>query len=514
MGRTSILLGAGASVDAGLPLTFHLAERVVRSVNEAQGPRSGAVRALNFVYGSMVGHQSEDGSNPLAAVNIERLISAVRLLVDVKDHEAAPFVAAWKMGAVGEPDSFGRKGRRLTEALTRGITEGFGFADRDVEEAVRSIVREPGLGPGGAIFRQVEELVLRELTASLSEIKTTDYLKPIAGLAREQPGGLDVITLNYDMTVEQMAANHGIRVDRGIDRWSPGKSLEYAAGDGGINLYKLHGSLDWTYVPPRSAVSSPSIEINATLGHRGAVEPLPWIVVGDREKLATDGPTLDLLRAAEDALRRSTNLLIVGYSFSDVHINRIVRNWMLGTPTRQLGIIDVDWNHRAFDSFRNLLISHYGATEANGWTSRVIPYQGTAAEMLPRGLEMKGLATPDPYMRATITSRGEEVAAISIHLLGGDLHDVHIEASITSMGDSNPSPISLYSDIETLTKDVDGPHTSQYGAHRVVSRSMFRTGDSLEVFVRSDMIGHLTLRAMGQRLDSPQPRWFTMSIDG
>jgi hypothetical protein len=32
----------------------------------------------------------------LKAVNVERLISAVRLLRDSANHEAAPFVAAWK----------------------------------------------------------------------------------------------------------------------------------------------------------------------------------------------------------------------------------------------------------------------------------------------------------------------------------------------------------------------------------------------------------------------------------
>lgn len=78
MRRITLLLGAGASVDAGLPLTVQLAERVLHEANSDSGRNW--VRALNFVYGSMVGYQSEDGSNPLQAVNIERLISAIRLL--------------------------------------------------------------------------------------------------------------------------------------------------------------------------------------------------------------------------------------------------------------------------------------------------------------------------------------------------------------------------------------------------------------------------------------------------
>lgn len=66
--RVAVLLGAGASADAGLPLTTALAEMIVRDVNAsarlAGGALPNSVRALNFVYGSTVGYQAEDGSDP------------------------------------------------------------------------------------------------------------------------------------------------------------------------------------------------------------------------------------------------------------------------------------------------------------------------------------------------------------------------------------------------------------------------------------------------------------------
>lgn len=88
--RTIVLLGAGASRDAGLPLTSQLAEMLVARFNR-QSPRLPFVQALNFVYSAMIGHQGEDGSDPLRAVNIETLISAVRLLQQRESHEVAPF---------------------------------------------------------------------------------------------------------------------------------------------------------------------------------------------------------------------------------------------------------------------------------------------------------------------------------------------------------------------------------------------------------------------------------------
>lgn len=50
--------------------------------------------------------------------------------------------------------------------------------------------------------------------------------------------------------------------------------------------------------------------------------------LGDREKLATHGPTLALNFAACEALARATHLAVIGYSFGDAHINAIIRDWL------------------------------------------------------------------------------------------------------------------------------------------------------------------------------------------
>lgn len=57
-------------------------------INSREVPSdSGVTEALNFVYGEMAAHRGARGENPLAAVNTERLISAVRLLADRDNHE-------------------------------------------------------------------------------------------------------------------------------------------------------------------------------------------------------------------------------------------------------------------------------------------------------------------------------------------------------------------------------------------------------------------------------------------
>ncbi|WP_442577138.1 hypothetical protein ACSBPH_08405 [Microbacterium sp. F51-2R] len=192
--RVIVLLGAGASVDAGLHLTTALAEVIVRNVNasalEERGPRGELpdwVRALNFAYGAMVGYQAEDGSDPLQAVNIERLISALRLLQDSRTHEVAPFVGAWKPGAlgVGAPHVDSHLGDRVIRAIGNGFGEGY-RDQQAVSDAIAAIARSAVHTASPGEFKEAEERILSELSQVLSNVKNVGYLYPLAELAKSQ----------------------------------------------------------------------------------------------------------------------------------------------------------------------------------------------------------------------------------------------------------------------------------------------------------------------------------------
>lgn len=93
--RTAVLLGAGASFDAGLPLTKEFADKLVATLEADFHRLHPLVRAIYFVYGAMVGYQSRRGGSPREAVNVETMISALRLLRQRDVHEVAPFVNSW-----------------------------------------------------------------------------------------------------------------------------------------------------------------------------------------------------------------------------------------------------------------------------------------------------------------------------------------------------------------------------------------------------------------------------------
>ncbi|MET0989740.1 MAG: SIR2 family protein [Glaciihabitans sp.] len=449
--RVAVLLGAGASVDAGLPLTGELAQMLVAMANAPEEPYRWRetpdwVRALNFVYGAMVGHQAEDGSNPLSAVNIERLISAIRLLKDFGAHEVAPFVAAWKPGVlgIGSPDVDRDLGRQLIDAMPDGSSGSRFFAESRVAEAVAAIARAATHSGGTTAFAEVEQHLLGGLARVLGTLNDVGYLAPIAALAREQQGGLDVLTLNYDLSVERMALEANVSVDRGIERWTPGRPFRFRRTAGTINLYKLHGSLDWMLDDASSEVAAPRIATGKTPSpeeFRYHKPRLPWIVVGDREKLATDGPTLALLRAAEDALAQARHLAVVGYSFSDGHVNAVIRNWLLADQKRTIAILDLQWGaDRELNPFLSALWRVYGADLSARRRGRIAPIAGSAAGRLADVLRARPLPIPAQYASGAIKKLRSGVTEIRVTLLGPDVERANVSAQYLRPR-SNPTPV-------------------------------------------------------------------------
>ena len=458
---TVLLLGAGASRDAGLPLMADLARTVVEDLNrEPEEPPW--LRALNFVYGQMVGHQSERGENPLNAVSIERLISALRLLQNKDDHEAAPFVASWKPGAAG-----------FQQTGTLGA-----LAHGDLE-AHDSLV-------------EAEQQVIDALVAALDQPLSVDYLEPIAQLAREQQNGLNVITLNYDRTVEQMSAESGIACTSVLSAWWPGHPIDLPTLTGHINLIKLHGSLDWTPAH-RSSLVDPFevvVEPSPRWGISSQKAVRPWIVVGDRDKLGSGGPILALMRAAEEALARANHLVVVGYSFRDPHVNRMIGDWMAAEESRTIGILDPSWSEP--DDLKRALRVRYGGYRDRGLDGlgkrlrepRLVAVEGTTAQSLQEVLT----ASPPRLGQASVDGKirplGDSLFEITLTLAGVSLQDVWVMASEVG----NPSNRLL--DLGM----TPGP----------ARRSSWKDGDSASWNVELSGVQEVTVTVWGNLREAPQ----------
>src|SRR5690606_27100802 len=134
----------------------------------------------------------------------------IRLLRSRHSHEAAPFVQAW-VGSVDALD--GEANPRFTygraDEFERGVADAIGASrygrqsgDR-LFKAVRDVVRdEIGSVATGARYAKLERELRRMLVDVLGQPVRLDYFSPILDLAESQPGGLDIVTLNYDLTIE------------------------------------------------------------------------------------------------------------------------------------------------------------------------------------------------------------------------------------------------------------------------------------------------------------------------
>ena len=67
---------------------------------------------------------------------------------------------------------------------------------------------------------------------------------------------------------------------------------------------------------------------------------IPAFVFGAGNKLRIDGPYLDLLRVFQRRLEEHEELLTVGYSFSDDHINGAINRWLRSSCMRSITVID------------------------------------------------------------------------------------------------------------------------------------------------------------------------------
>ena len=483
-GRIAVLLGAGASVDAGLPVTNRLAENILRRVNEAH--QTPAVQALNFVYGAMVGHQAEEGGDPLKAVNIETLVSALRLLKDREGHEASPFVASWKSGALGfgEREPLASEGRALLEELSRNLMQGHGDGS-SIAERIAKIARK-AVGAGSShVFEGAERIVLKALKEELGNPTSTGYLRTLCDLATAQGGGLDVICLNYDLALQRAAEAGGVHIDTAMERWSPGLPIVFDQSDAVLRIIKVHGSLDWALKSKQSvneALQAPDIAV----GVAGA-QDLPWIVVGDREKLATDGPTLRLFQAAFDALGRADHLVVVGYSFSDSHINAMIRDWMLVDEGHTMTVLDPIWpsaDDCSDRSFKAALLREYARTrggedEKHPIYPRLLALEGTAGSSLAEALKQRPEPDPVPYFGTSTTARVERNRchfALELVNQGRPLRMVSLQVTLPGWLEGQTGIFELESDRDAMS--ALGPAPQGLGPR---ARSM-NAGDSWQVF--------------------------------
>ena len=288
--RTTILLGAGASVEAGLPDAFTATRQIYDKLSDdSKLQASYVIHALRFQHSrrrvlprfpNLTGVEREGDASPLdydVPIDMEEFVETVRMIAARRNLEVSAFVHEW---------------------------------DETIE------VFEKGWGSN--TFNRFSETIARKLS-DLFLLRRNDgsRVRYLAPLLTRGPGS-SIFTLNYDNTVEVLAQELGSKIDLRIDAWTRDRKGTLCTD--AVNLIKLHGSLDWRRAADGSIERIPEDDLKEG-------NPDPCIVFGRGNKLTAEGPFLDFLGLLKHELSMSSIVLIVGYSFRDGHINEYLRTW-------------------------------------------------------------------------------------------------------------------------------------------------------------------------------------------
>jgi hypothetical protein len=192
--------------------------------------------------------------------------------------------------------------------------------------------------------------------------RNIEYLQPLRGFiqeARDNGTPLDVISLNYDTCIEQFCNIYKMRYEDGFDiNWNP-ETFNRNGTD--IRLYKLHGSAIW-YQSDRGTFLKLPIQNDVAEIKLISDESAETLMLYPMQKWDYAEPLLELLVYTKNLLESNKRvlegqehgrvienipgyfnykfLMVIGYSFRDEHIKRMV--WDISRMNNHLYLIIVD----------------------------------------------------------------------------------------------------------------------------------------------------------------------------
>lgn len=254
------------------------------------------------------------------------------------------------------------------------VREGVERAMSGLRDAIANV--ELGI-KDGATEVAIEEMTVEGLLVA--------FLGSFAGRAPTRDR-LHVFTTNYDRVIEWGAERGGLRaIDRFVGSLEPvfrssrleldihysppGTIREPRHLDGVMRLTKLHGSLDWRWIPDQRQVVRAAVPFGT--GATGDSNELLIFPNAAKDFETTFYPYSELSRDFSAALCRPHSVLVTyGYSFGDDHLNRVISD-MLTIPSTHLLVISYDdqteriarfiANHRRSGQVSHLIGPVFGA---------------------------------------------------------------------------------------------------------------------------------------------------------
>lgn len=292
------LLGAGASAEAGIPVSGDMIDRVEKSLKAQEEWRRydllyKHVRSAIHFSAGLKGQFGDD-----VPYNIETLVNTLYELERNEEHPLYPFIAAWNSRFV---------------ALA-----GPGFGE------VRS-------------FRQQILAALKKWMCPEDGAKS-HYYRGLITLQKDLNYPLRIFSLNYDLCVERLNNQPEFRVESGFADFGPDNPWDFdrfapSNNDSpNVFLYKLHGSINWKRnADTKRLFSVEQIE---------SVAPDEMEVIFGRDfKLEAGDPYLFFAYKFRDFTLQTKLIVTVGYGFGDPHINKMLAQSLRNDDERRICVV-------------------------------------------------------------------------------------------------------------------------------------------------------------------------------
>jgi hypothetical protein len=293
------LLGAGASAEAGIPVSAEMIGRVQNLLKDREKTDWTSFASLyNHVKSAIhfaSGLKGQFGEK--VPFNIETLVNTLLELERNEEHPLYPFIAAWNSRFV---------------ALA---------------------------GPNFGQVRDFRRLILGELKGWMcpDDESKSAYYGRLVTLQRELTHPLQIFSLNYDLCVEGLN-QADFHVETGFADYGPFHCWDWERFEDSNNvapqiyLYKLHGSINWKRHPETKklfavrqieTVDADNLEV----------------IFGRDFKLEAGDPYLFFLYQFRELTLGAKLIVAIGYGFGDGHINKMLAQSLRSDSLRRLLVV-------------------------------------------------------------------------------------------------------------------------------------------------------------------------------
>lgn len=196
------------------------------------------------------------------------------------------------------------------------------------------------------VFLEAELMGYIQKRCLISDHNKVEYLAPLLNFFEISPT-LDIITLNYDTTIETLCISKNIHWTDGFDskgNWNP-RQFHVNQRQKMVRLFKLHGSVSWYHGPLVKAKYKRILESDLrAVGrkmHRAFTPTIDALMIYPGiGKQVIFGPYIEMMAHFRKLAFSSELCISIGYSFSDPHIKGIILDHLHLNPKLKLVIVN------------------------------------------------------------------------------------------------------------------------------------------------------------------------------